>query len=497
MAELDFEARLGGQLRTYADGGIRPIDRRAIAIAVVAGGSQRRIASRLGRERWSARPSRRTVLILVTALSLGAVAGGALLLGAGHPPTPLPSATPIPLSTSSPPPSSSLTPRAQGVHTFAITRESAPCPVPGGGTTNLISATVVDFRAHTTRTLPECLSDLLLSPDGLHAVAVGAKGLELIDLKDGTSRPIPGGTGPDVQPMAWSPRGTYLDWVASNTVGTPAQVFVGPVTDIRRGRPPQSADGGVFVGAMWSADERRALFPSSDGWRFVIGNGDATGLQALPEQGVRVFAISPDGGRIAVAIERKNLAGSVVAVDVAEGDGFSPPRIVTHFPDGTRALDAGWSPDGSTLAVVSASLGDSATPTAPTSNDLWLNAVDGTQRRIRLPSADDPVASSSLVWAGDGAHLAVGWHTVRRDAQGLETHTESFVIASARDGGLAEGDQWTPGSINQVFFSPDGSHFVNLANRTPEVEYLDGSGSVSLAGLLPDSYSTAQFVWIP
>ncbi len=102
-----------------------------------------------------------------------------------------------------------------------------------------------------------------------------------------------------------------------------------------------------------------------------------------------------------------------------------------------------------------------------------------------------------MVWAGDGAHLGVGWYTVRRNAQGVETHTESFVIVSARDGGLADGDQWTPGSINQVFFSPDGSHFVNLANRNPEVVYLDGSATVSLAGLLPNSYSTAQFVWIP
>lgn len=96
MSELDFDARLGGQLRAYAQGGVRPIDRYAIAVATIEAGSPRRPSFHIGRPRGLAiRSTRRMALILVAVATVLALAGGALLLSAGHPPALTPTPAPV------------------------------------------------------------------------------------------------------------------------------------------------------------------------------------------------------------------------------------------------------------------------------------------------------------------------------------------------------------------------------------------------------------------
>ena len=97
MADLTFETRLSGQLREYADAGVRPIDRFAIAERTIARGRATR-GRRWGRGRtWGLAPRRgRGVLIpLLVVLILAAVLVGTLAIGSRlrtRPPLPTPHA---------------------------------------------------------------------------------------------------------------------------------------------------------------------------------------------------------------------------------------------------------------------------------------------------------------------------------------------------------------------------------------------------------------------
>ena len=97
MPETTFEAILATQLRTYAQGGVRPIDRYAIADSTIATGSKRR---RFG-FRAPVGPVPRTTLRLGLVLLLALlIAAAAFTFGAGRravtPPVPVP--TPVPSS---------------------------------------------------------------------------------------------------------------------------------------------------------------------------------------------------------------------------------------------------------------------------------------------------------------------------------------------------------------------------------------------------------------
>ena len=75
MPDHDFESTLVGQLRAYADGGVRPIDRYAIAEATIA-------APRSIRQRWSLGLGHRGLVpVLAGLLLLLALAATALLAG--------------------------------------------------------------------------------------------------------------------------------------------------------------------------------------------------------------------------------------------------------------------------------------------------------------------------------------------------------------------------------------------------------------------------------
>jgi hypothetical protein len=79
MTDPTFESLLTGQLRAYAEAGVRPIDRFAIAEETIAGGR----ALPRWRRGWSLAPTRgnRVLMPLLVGLLLAALAGGALLVG--------------------------------------------------------------------------------------------------------------------------------------------------------------------------------------------------------------------------------------------------------------------------------------------------------------------------------------------------------------------------------------------------------------------------------
>jgi hypothetical protein len=79
MPDTTFETVLSSQLRAYAEAGVRPIDRYAIAEETIAGGR----AMPRWRRGWGLAPMRgnRVLVPLLVGLLLAALAGGALLVG--------------------------------------------------------------------------------------------------------------------------------------------------------------------------------------------------------------------------------------------------------------------------------------------------------------------------------------------------------------------------------------------------------------------------------
>jgi hypothetical protein len=387
------------------------------------------------------------------------------------------------------------------------------CPAPGGGTTGGAGATVIDVGTAVARPVDvPCVSTLLLSPDGIHAVGSASQGLVIFDLRDGTSGVFPGAEGTDVQGIQWSPKGTYLYWVGDNTAGRPTTIFVSSVADARHTPLPTGIQGG-YGAVTWSLDERRLLaqVPDANGW--LLGNGDGTGFRALTDLGSRWLAMSPDGLSFAVARDRTDAAGTVVATDVLVGDGFSPPNPVTSLADGGTAHAAVWLPDRSALAVVvtrpDADVAQSLVPTT----ELELIATDRIDVRTRraLPAIGDPSDRPSyrIKASQDGHYVAVSRHTITRDTQGLETHREWFVIVRLSDGAilptpsqrppeLTGGDGWTAAQLSNLFFSPDSRRAVYHVPGSFQVVDLDGSGvkHLSLSDVAPLGWAN-QLVWLP
>jgi len=75
MADPTFETMLAGRLREYAEGGVRPMDRYALAEGIIATGRP------TGRWGWTAAIGRRSLMPLVVGLLLAALVGGAVLVG--------------------------------------------------------------------------------------------------------------------------------------------------------------------------------------------------------------------------------------------------------------------------------------------------------------------------------------------------------------------------------------------------------------------------------
>jgi hypothetical protein len=389
--------------------------------------------------------------------------------------------------------------RPPAAHSFVVTRGSSPCSGPSGGTTSGDGVTMIDFESGATRPLVECENALLLSPDGIHAAAASADGLALIDLRDGSRQVVPSAMGPDVVPVQWSPTGAYLYWVEGIAAGEPEEIFLGSIEAPRRTTLPVPTEGGYYCCVTWSADESNALFQTPGGSGWSVGNGDGSDLRALGPDYTSVLAISPDGSRLAVRLARPGPVNLRLYGDVAVGDGVSTPRAVTHLPEGTLPMAAAWSPDGSTLAVLSNGQPGLEIPRAPQSRDVWLIAADGSTRDLTLPLDAEVAwsASGSVRWSPDGSHLVVGWQTVRSDGQ-QEIHHERFVIVSVADGALTPSDGWVERPADEVFFSPDGRRVAYHADGSLEVLDLDGPGrwSIQFTDVAPLGWG-GQLVWLP
>ena len=119
-------------------------------------------------------------------------------------------------------------------------------------------------------------------------------------------------------------------------------------------------------------------------------------------------AITPDGRTLVVAVgvkERRGSRQALVSIDVATGE----RTTLLDLPDADLEMPA-ISPDGALLAYVRT---DRATPAAPTQQEIWVSALDGSDpRRI---AADWDRWPSSLRFDVDSQALVV---TADQDGRG-------------------------------------------------------------------------------
>jgi hypothetical protein len=475
-----FESRLADAFERYTAAAPVAVDAASMARAATAAGVASHVPARGRMPRLGAHALR---AILVGATILALVAGAALIGGPLVAPV-----QPTPSERADASPASTPGPTATFAGRFFITHASMGCNAPDGRT-GQVGASVVDIATRSVQPVLSCENSVLLSPDGVHAAVVAGRQLELADLRVGSRRTIEGAEGQEPEALTWSPKGTYLHWLGEKLAAGSAAVFIGPLDDARRSPLPTPAAGGYYTAVRWSQDEQRVLLDSDEG--LLLGDGDGTDLRPLQDPRAEVLAMSSDGSRLAEAVSREE-AGALTEFVVAIGDPFEGARQVVELGRGLHPVAAAWSPDDSILAIATSS--PPQVERGDPTNAVWLVATDGSSRRVDLPVHRDALQRSTIRWAPGGRHLAVAWHTMRRET--FERHTYAFALVDVASGTLFGAQEWTPGPIESVVFSPDGARVVYPADGVPHVVNLDGSGSIGLRSTAAFG-SGQQLVWLP
>jgi hypothetical protein len=383
------------------------------------------VARRLSRER--ERRRRRGLLVLGLAAAVLLPAGW---LAAGAPlpkpndatavmidpsPTPAPSSDadapgqPLPTSTQAPDVSGSGPARDLLVVTRGRLR-GAPCE-------NLDR---YGTQTGEHRQLARCADRIAISDDGTKAALGSDRGIEIIDVRDG-SRIDSIDVGEPAYPIAWSPSGRWLHWAACGSdadIKDPCRISITePATDSSVRLP--GGEGGGYSGVYWPPDESGIVTPdgaTEDATDYLIGRSDGSGLEPLPgDSALAMFAgtgyggdwpaaISPDG-RSTIRVHTPWVDGRYDPDELrlASVDGGTARTLLTVEP-GSQLLGVAWSPDSRSIAVLKRLPGDSG------ANQLWLIDLAGSTRQLALP---DDLRSrfigrpTPMEWSPDGSRLAV------------------------------------------------------------------------------------------
>jgi Tol biopolymer transport system component len=354
MPDSTFEARLASQLGAYAQGGVRPIDRYAIAEATIAAGSRGGLGGRLGHLLWPSgtRLSPRIVLVLFALLAL---AVALWIVGHQHPGIPL------------------------GRIAWVKDGDVWVAQTDGGEPVKLIDDRFADFPfVHWL-------------PDGRLAVARRG-GMMIVDLASGQTRDI---RDPDLNPgpanlTQWSPDGsTYAYEYGGENVAAGIRI-VDVATGERREIQLAAIDRGDFVANLhWSPDGRWfmgtrngvVLIDAATGDMRQVLRTEFTDYAWSPDsERIAYSAVSPIGARRIAVIDRQ---GRPVADMAVSGPGPEWGSF-QNLPD----LKPAWSPDGQWIAF-------RGTP------GLTIARPDGSDRRDLVTG---PVAW--FEWAADSSGLS-------------------------------------------------------------------------------------------
>jgi hypothetical protein len=412
-----FETRLASRLVAHVARGSRPFDAMAIASAAAAAAPR---ASRWGTSSLRVPTARRlnvALAVLVLAGLLLALIGAALL--AGRQPDLRADVIPAPSSGSSATPTTTTQPQSPApaipAGLLVVTAEFNGCPS--------LDAHAIDEGS--TRRLISCGERLSIAPDGSKAAIGGNHGLGIIDLRDGHQVDFIE-TGEYVFPVAWSPRGRWLEWAACGPKDKrgACTVVIGSQQDTRRNPLPEPTNGFYWGGTMWLKDESRLIAPTQDG--LLIGDADGSNLKPFSPVG-QILDWSPDAsGYVYAWGPYENGHTTLVDAWLASIDG-SDRRNLTNVEPGTFVADAAWSPDGRTLAFIRHQIAvEGQGSTNLGTFELWLRAADGSLRRLEsagdffIPAYPD---AFRIHWSPDGSRLAIETATGR-----IETSIDTLIV---------------------------------------------------------------------
>lgn len=260
------------------------------------------------------------------------------------------------------------------------------------------------------------LGQFALSPDG-RQLAYGLAGhyfgfpvvprfgddnnLRVLDLDTGEARWATSGNIAKTAPV-FSPSGDALAYESEDDIFV-VRLADGVVTRI-------TTNGARDSGAAWSPDGREVAVVSNRGgsvdlWAVSI-EGERHGLRRLTNDAMaeREPQWSPDGGTVAYSAKGATdfYSGAVYTV-AARGSGPPTPRRLTAA-DAFDHSTPRWSPDGSTLALLSDRSGYT---------HVWLARPDGAVTRhfdLGAHDATSPNFDVRPVWSADGAQLLVSFN---------------------------------------------------------------------------------------
>ncbi len=432
MPDLTFETLLSGQLREYAEAGVRPIDRFAIAEETIAGG---RTMPRW-RRAWGLAPMRgsRVLIPLLVGLLLVALVGGALLVGSRlvlpKPPT-LPGSgyDAIFLRAVSEAPGAD-------VDIVAVRADGEERLVK-----RLTASILPDGRNFST--------DGSVSQDGWIAVATqiastsGGDAWALIDLADPTRAPRLVPYAPVIG-GAWGPRGLF----ATEHVIPPSEVGTIDVVDAATGETrtlPGLHLPGMGPDLIWAADGSGLL---------VVGPNDTAEL--------RDYAVAQIDGSPAVA-GVPALAPRLQERWVAPG-GLSMDFCLTAcltLPDGTASISG---PEG----VTEYSAGDLAPARlvyasfAADGRSVWLllDRMEGSKHVAVVAHADSPNDVKVVGTADLGEDVALMWF------RGLAPDDSTIAIGHWT-GTLGGGTTVAPVTLMRTSDTTSSAHSGNLVGFVP------------------------------
>jgi WD40 repeat protein/class 3 adenylate cyclase len=269
------------------------------------------------------------------------------------------------------------------------------------------------------------------------------------DVRRDVSRDLHGRHNASVQGLGFSPDGRTIV-----STGDDAQVLVWNAVS---GELRQTLTGhtGRAFGPAFGPDERTLYTAGLDGaaiaWDlegsrrlgrpFQAGAGNEVALDR--GDSAPTFAISPDGGRLAVT----QADGHVAVLEVATG------RRMFEAPTGGRLLDIAWSPDGQELATASVR-----------SRVATWSALDGSLRRsfpgipAKLPPGAAPPGPSAptndvfaIAYSPDGTTLAASagdGRILRWDVRSGERIGKPFTAGKAAESSAALDLAFSPNGEN-------------------------------------------------